>query len=230
MKKIAFILAAALAAIIFFSCNDSSGDYAQNWAFASVKNLTDNDYYFVLDNDKTAYPGDKSRVGGYLPEDGSRVIIYFTKMEVQAPGYDYNIELYYISEIYSGDTKTVTTREELDALPDDRVSYLGSSYSSGKYLNIGVGFYASDLNKHSFTLVRSEINNPSAASKSGYVNLELRHDADGDNKGYSYDNMYVSFRLDEILSEPELVEGIILRVNTRYNGIQYVTIKLSYDR
>lgn len=66
MKRFGFITLAVLTAVFFSSCNDSDGDYASSWAFASAETLS-NDYYFVLDDDKTVYPSDKSRVAGYKP-------------------------------------------------------------------------------------------------------------------------------------------------------------------
>ena len=72
MKRFGFITFAVLTAVFFSSCNDSDGDYASSWAFASAETLNSNDYYFVLDDNKTVYPSDKSRVAGYKPEDDNR--------------------------------------------------------------------------------------------------------------------------------------------------------------
>ena len=93
MKRFGFITLAVLTAVFFSSCNDSDGDYASSWAFASAETLS-NDYYFVLDDDKTVYPSDKSRVAGYKPEDDQRVIIFFNLLKTGVEGYDYNIALY----------------------------------------------------------------------------------------------------------------------------------------
>lgn len=49
MKRFGFITFAVLTAVFFSSCNDSDGDYASSWAFASAETLNSNDYYFVLD-------------------------------------------------------------------------------------------------------------------------------------------------------------------------------------
>ena len=45
MKRFGFITLAVLTAVFFSSCNDSDGDYASSWAFASAETLS-NDYYF----------------------------------------------------------------------------------------------------------------------------------------------------------------------------------------
>lgn len=109
-----------MAAAIFTSCNDSDGDYPRLSAFASVKPLENNDFYVVLDDGKTVYPGDKSRIGSYKAEEDQRVVIYFNLLNNKVEGYDYNMALYYIQDIYLGGTKVVTTQEELDALEDDK--------------------------------------------------------------------------------------------------------------
>ena len=109
-----------MAAAIFTSCNDSDGDYPRLSAFASVKPLENNDFYVVLDDGKTVYPGDKSRIGSYKAEEDQRVVIYFpTCWCNRAEGYDYNMGSITYRTSTPGGTKVVTTQEELDALEDD---------------------------------------------------------------------------------------------------------------
>lgn len=73
MKRFGLFLLVTMAAAIFTSCNDSDGDYPRLSAFASVKPLENNDFYVVLDDGKTVYPGDKSRIGSYKAEEDQRV-------------------------------------------------------------------------------------------------------------------------------------------------------------
>lgn len=107
MKRFGLFLLVTMAAAIFTSCNDSDGDYPRLSAFASVKPLENNDFYVVLDDGKTVYPGDKSRIGSYKAEEDQRVVIYFNLLNNKVEGYDYNMALYYIQDIYSGGTKVV---------------------------------------------------------------------------------------------------------------------------
>ena len=74
MKRFGLFLLVTMAAAIFTSCNDSDGDYPRLSAFATVKPLENNDFFVVLDDGKTVYPGDKSRIGSYKAEEGQRVI------------------------------------------------------------------------------------------------------------------------------------------------------------
>lgn len=226
MKKFGIFLCAALTALIFTACNDSDGDYPRLSAFATVKALDNNDFYFMLDDGKTIYPGDKSRIGAYKAEEDKRAIIYFNMLKNTVEGYDYNMALYYVYNIYSGDTKVVTTQEELDLLADGNTSFLGARLNSN-YLNVGVGFNATDLSKHTFLLVRNDVTEVAPENtEEGYLNLELRRDANGDTAGYNYEDRYVSFDLDSFREDLAGKNGIILRVNTRMNGVKYIKIEL----
>ena len=185
----------------------------------------------MLDDNKTVYPSDKSRVAGYKPEDDQRVIIFFNLLKTGVEGYDYNIALYDARNIYTGETKIVTTQEEVEELPDAQTSYFGSSMNAN-WLNVGIGFNASDLSKHKFLLVRNDFTQIDPDNKKeGYLNLELRHDAGTDTSGgYSYDDRYVSFKLDQFKEDLEGMNGIILRMNTRQNGVIYLQINMSKEK
>lgn len=77
--------------------------------------------------------------------------------------------------IYTGETRIVTTQEEVEELPDAQTSYFGGSMNSN-WLNVGIGFNASDLSKHKFLLVRNDFTQIDPDNKkAGYLNLELRH-------------------------------------------------------
>ena len=67
--------------------------------------------------------------------------------------------------------------------------------------------------------------------KEGYLNLELHHDAGTDTSGgYSYDDRYVSFKLDQFKEDLEGMSGVILRMNTRQNGVIYLQINMSKEK
>lgn len=231
MKKNGLFLLTALTTLVFAACNDSDGDFAKNWAFASVCTLDNNDYYFRLDDEKTVYPSDKSRIGAYQAQQDTRAIIFFNLLKEGVAGYDHNVALYDVQDIYTGQTRIVTNEQEADELPDDMISFFGARVNSN-YLNLGIGFHASDLSKHSFLLVRNTSTEPKPEdTKEGYLNLELRHDAAGDNDGYDYIDRYVSFRFDDDFKQLlEGQQGIILRVKTRLNGIRHILIELPREK
>lgn len=226
MKKLGFILLAALgAAVLLPSCNDSDGDYPSYYAFSTVKPLENNNYFFELDNNKTIYPGDKTLVGAYSFEEGQRAIIYFNYLDMKTDGYDKTAKLYSIREILSGQTGIAATEEELKAFGEDKTSYyheMGVPELNKNYLNIEIGFFAGDLSKHKFTLVRNDATDP-AESVEGYLNLELRHDAGGDNSGYDLME-FISFDMEQFKADMEGKKGIIVRFSTRINGVKYIQI------
>lgn len=119
----------------------------------------------------------------------------------------------------------------MEELPDAQTSYFGGSMNSN-WLNVGIGFNASDLSKHKFLLVRNDFTQIDPDNKKeGYLNLELRHDAGTDTSGvYSYDDRYVSFKLDQFKEDLEGMNGIILRMNTRQNGVIYLQINMSKEK
>ena len=47
---------------------------------------------------------------------------------------------------------------------------------------------------------------------------------------YSYDDRYVSFKLDQFKEDLEGMNGIILRMNTRQNGVIYLQINMSKEK
>lgn len=225
MKKFCLFLFAAIAGAMCAGCDDDRNDYPSQWAFATVCPLENNDYYFVLDNGKSLYPGDKSRIGAFQAKADARAVVYFTLLKQPAPGYDYNAELYAIQDVYVGSTLIVDSSSETEGLPDDKISFFGARFSTG-YLNLSVGFDATDLEKHSFKLIYdSEAEIDAENRREGYLNVELRHDADGDITGRDYSNLFVSFPLnDDFKALLAGKQGIILRVNTRLNGVKYIQI------
>lgn len=230
MKRTGLFLLAALAASGLQGCNDSDGDYAGHWAFTTVCPLEKGDYYFLLDDDSTLYPGDKSRIGAYQAREDQRAIVFFNFLHESVAGYDRNIALYDIQEIDSGQTLLVETQEQADALPDTRTSFIGARLNRN-YLNLGIGFNASDLSKHRFMLVRNTVAEIDPENRAeGYLNLELRHD-DGGDSGRDHPERYVSFRLgDDFKALLVGQQGIILRVNTRMNGIRHIRIELPQEK
>ncbi|WP_418982885.1 hypothetical protein [Alistipes sp.] len=219
MKKTGLLLLAAAAFLA--SCNDTDGDYAAYSYFVTVKTSTEAPYYFQLDDNKTLYPGDTSRIGAYKPEDGQRAILYFNLLPDNVPGYDYNIAAYYIRDIYTSEAR-IMTQDELDALADDAVSLIDAQLS-GKYLTLRVAYPVSDNSKHKFRLVRVQTPQQTPTHE-GYLDVELRHDADGDTGSDDY--YYISFSLDELKEPMQGMKGLTLRVKTQLNGVKYVQISL----
>lgn len=148
MKKIGLLLLAAVAAAGLSSCNDTKVDQPGNMSFVTVRTLSTSDYYFVTDTDKRVYPGDKSRVGSYVAKDGQRALITFNVLENPAPGYDYNVALYGIANIYSSVARVVTSETELEELKDDAV-LVRDGRLLGSWTTLVVRYAASDASNTS---------------------------------------------------------------------------------
>lgn len=223
MKKHLFILFAALiTAALLPSCNDSEGDYPEYWSFATVKTLDNNDYYFLLDDQKTAYPGDKTRIAGYEAKDGQRTVIYFNILPVQKQDYDNNIELYSIENILTKDAVTITTQEEMDEIGDDRIRVI-KAWLAGQYLNITFEFPTSGSTKHFINVIENKLT-PSETATEGYLSLEFRHNAYNDTHGLLSSGI-ASFKIDQLDTLTD--KGISLRIKNLQGEISYLQIELT---
>lgn len=225
MKRFVLLLLAAVAST---ACNDTDGDYPAVLSFATVQ-FADNagkDYYFVKDDGITLYPGDKSRIGGYAPEQGERVVVYYNFLKDPATGYDRNIALYAVNDIRMGQTAIVTTQEELDKLGDAKTDY-DPYYCqlTEKYINFRIGYYAADPSEHAFTLIRNEVAElASEPTESGYLHLELRHEDNGDHPARAW-REWLSFPLDTFRDALEGMKGVVIRIETPGYGTQYIRLE-----
>lgn len=225
MKKTVFILLATLiAAGSLPSCNDSDGDYPDFSRIATVHTLGAGDYYFEQDDGQTLYPGDRSRVAAYKPEDRRRAIVWFDRIpgNEASESYTYNIALYAVRDIYTGTSEVVTDPQRLAELADDRtgipVNYESYSNLTDEWLTLYAIFPGSDLSKHSFRLIVDRTAAPVSGQDEEYLAVELRHDAGGDTAVYRMED-YLSFDLAPLAESFAGKKGIDLRVNTLEHGI-----------
>ena len=233
MKKFGFILLAAITAALASSCNDNKGDYPGYSLITSVRTLDDGDYYFVRDNGQTLYPGDKSRMPHFTPDDEQkRAIVWFNLLDEPVSGYDYNIALYGVDYIYAGTSQVVNTQEELDRLANNptsfMVDYLSYSNFTDEWLTLYVGYPVTDNSKHSFTLIVNNVEEPEQ-SEEGYLDVELRHNADGDIHGYTY-WYYISLDVTPLAELLKDKKGISLRILTQQNGTKYLKFDLPGEK
>ena len=98
----------------------------------TVRTLDGGDYYFQRDNGETLYPGNKSRVPGYKPDPDKtqRVIIWFT-LQNGIADYDYNIDLYFVENIYTGTSEIVTDAARLEEHQQNGRAIRSTSRKSG---------------------------------------------------------------------------------------------------
>lgn len=230
MKKFGFLLLAACASLAMSSCDLSDEDFPRyDPLFVTVRTLGNADYYFQRSNGETLYPGDKSRVTGYAPEDGDAAVIYFNLLPEEAEGYDYHISLYAVDDVLTKDARIIATREELTAIGDDPVDILHDRYGRDLIwidhgrLNICFGLLTAPASIHTLNLIRNDVDTP-AQHLEGYTGLEFRQNVSGDHIFPEYGTKYVSFRLNELDPSVTGSKGLYVRVRTTANKIVYYKV------
>ena len=214
MKKFGLFLIAAIAVTAFTSCNDDDGGEPLRTLITTVRTLDGGDYYFQRDNGETLYPGNKSRV----------------------PGYDYNIDLYFVENIYTGTSEIVTDAARLEELGSAKTGFQSNTFNLTKeWLTFYALYPVSDNSKHTFTVIVNEVKDEgekgdggaeqSEAAETDYLQLELRHNPGGDTQGYT-DGYYVSFDLTPLAERLEGKKGVVLHIETNKNGPQEIKLDL----
>lgn len=226
MKKIGLLLLAAAAGLGFVSCADSKADQPSRMSFVTVHMWSLDDYYFETDTEKRIWPSDKSRVPGYTAKEGQRALIAFNILDTPVPNFDYNIALYDIANIYTSLAQVVTEAEELEKIKDEAVDFRGGRLQ-GHWSTMVVRFMANDLSKHRFSLIVNEVN-PADDSDENYLDVELRHDSNGDTALGTLYETYVSFDMIDLDGLLAGKEGIRLRFDNGY-GAEWVKIKRAAD-
>lgn len=225
MKKLGLLFVPVLAAALLCSCNDDDGDYPRYTPLITTVRTIDesgSDYYFQRDNGQTLYPSDKSRVPAYRATDRQRAVIWFNLLQ-GIQGYDYNIALYAIQEIYTGTSEVVDDPARLEELGDSPTSITPAYCNmSDEWLTLYVGYPVIDNTKHDFTLIVNNVDEPEESNE-GYLDVELRHSAGGDLTGYTQ-WYYVSFDLTPIAARLEGKQGVTLKIKTQQNGTKYLRI------
>ena len=225
MKKLGLFLIPALA-VLLSACNDDDGDYPRYTPLITTVRTIDasgSDYYFQRDNGQTLYPSDKSRVAAYRATDRQRAVIWFNLLQ-GIQGYDYNIALYAVQEIYTGTSEEVDTPARLEELGDSPASITPAYCNlSDEWLTLYLGYPVMDNSKHDFTLIVNRVETPEE-SHEGYLDVELRHNSGSDLAGYTQ-WYYVSFDLTPIAPLLEGKQGVTLKIKTQQNGTKYLRLE-----
>lgn len=205
------------------SClNDWNNDYNTLFAIGTVEVIEGKDYYFALDEGSKLYPSDTSYVHNYAVVDGQRAFIYFSKLDEELPGYDYNAQINHIENILTKDIYFMPA-EKADSIGDDRINAT-DFWITGDYLNIKYQFYHSNNQekKHMLNLVVNEASS-SESDKPEYLSLEFRHNAYNDSQLQLGTGM-VSFKLDNIAGLMEGKKGLTIRTKSLYDGERFTTV------
>lgn len=203
MKILNYILALFISMITassLTSCSDD-GYSLDNFtlSLATVNPIDDNSgtYYLTLDDGTTLWPAASNAI--YSPRANQRVIVNYTLLSDQIGEYDHYAKINGLQEIL---TKQVIdlTPENNNEVGNDAIKVL-DSWIGDNYLNIHFGINVGGLQTHTLNLVKNKLDNTAILNEDGEIELELRHNKNGDEEKYVLKN-YAAFDL-----RPLQVEG-----------------------
>ncbi|MBQ8502193.1 MAG: NigD-like N-terminal domain-containing protein [Bacteroides sp.] len=228
MKKERFFSAALVLLLLVVpglqSClDDWDNKYKESlFAIGTLHIVEDNEYYFELDEGSTLYPGDTTALHNYVLNEGQRAFVYFTKLDEDRTGYDYNAAIQHIENILTKDAYVMPAEKE-DSIGDDRIT-LVDMWLTDEHLNLQYQLYhgGNSNKKHMLNLVVNQAST-GEGEKEDYLTVEFRQNAFDDTESLLGTGI-VSFRLDPIVPLMENLKGLNIRYRSLYGGIKYSTI------
>lgn len=196
MKILNYILTLLISTIsvaTFTSC-DNDGYSLDNFtlSLATVNPINDNSnsYYLTLDDGSTLWPAATNVA--YTPKANQRVIVNYTLLSDKIGEYDHYAKINGLQEIL---TKQIIdlTPENNDEVGNDPIKLL-DLWTGDNYLNIHFGINIGGLQTHTINLVKNKLGSTEAINQNGEIELELRHNKNGDEEKYVLKN-YAAFDL-----------------------------------
>lgn len=229
MRKFSFLLTGLLTLIttvILQSCKDDDDNiyyYNQSYAVGSMVVKEGEAPYLQLDSKKTMLPANTFIPSLFL-ENGRRVIVNFSLLQENYMGYDYYIAINDIDTVLVKNIIPITP-ETADSIGNDPVNII-NMWTSDEYLTIQFEMRGAGDKKHMVNVVRdfSLTNNP---DKDKYMQLEFRHNMEGDRE---IDRKFwgvASFRLKDLAPQESDLAGLKIKVNT-FKGEK--TYNLKYEK
>lgn len=206
---------------MLFSCNDDNDNNTMKLSLLTVRTLDDAGYYFETDSVKKVNINSNKHVS-YKPTDGQRAFVYYNLSDEKVSGYEYNMDVYSIQDVL---TKPVIelTAETADSIADHNIN-VTRAWISKDHINIEYWVYHSGAKQHMLNLVDN------TTSQNGklddYINLEFRHNHNGDSSTIYKSNGLVCFKLNGYNPAELGKKGINLRVNTSNAGVMFFKIDL----
>lgn len=209
------------------SCLDDNGYGAEDLLFSigTVRVIEGQDYYMELDDGSNLYPADTTAIHNYAVKDKQRAFVYFSLLEGELPGYDYNAKLEHIENILTKDIYRMPP-DKADSIGNDRID-VDNIWLTQNHVNIVYKFYHSnDMNKkHMLNLVIDERQD---AADDGYLHLAFRHNAYNDTPLQGGTGI-VSFKLDNVRDQLSSYKGLCIEVNPLYGGMKTFIVDTSAD-
>lgn len=209
------------------SCLDDDDYGNENLLFSigTVKVMEGQDYYVELDDGSSLYPSDTTAIHGYAVKDEQRAFVYFSLLEEELPGYEYNAKLEHIEDILTKDIYRMPP-DKADSIGNDRID-VENVWLTQNHINIVYKFYHSnDMDKkHMLNLVIDEGRD---VADDGYLHLSFRHNAYNDTPLQGGSGI-VSFKLDAVRDQLPSYKGLRIEVNPLYGGVKDFTVNTTAD-
>ncbi|MCC8171897.1 MAG: NigD-like protein [Parabacteroides sp.] len=150
------LISILLPAALFTSCNDDGYSLDKFWvSAATVKPLSDNQYYLQLDDGTTLLPLTASGNPSDYPVKQTRVVANYTILGDSVQGYSHGVMVNLLLPILTKDI-TVLTAATKDSLGSDPVRILDYAIADD-YLNIHFAIPTAYGSVHFLNLARNEI-------------------------------------------------------------------------
>lgn len=196
MKILKYILALLLTISTissFTSCSDDGYSLDKfNVALATVNPIVGDSkaYYLTLDDGTTLWPAAPNVV--YSPKSDQRVIINYTLLSDQVGEYDHYAKINGLQEILTKKVVDLTVENETE-IGNDPIKIL-DLWTGDNYLNIHFGINVGGVKTHAVNLVKNKLKGQDVKENDGTVELEFRHNKNGDEEKYGLKN-YAAFDL-----------------------------------
>ncbi|WP_455498355.1 NigD-like protein [Coprobacter sp.] len=229
MKKFSILSAVLLILItttILHSCKDDDDNvyyYNQSYAVGNMVVKDGEDPYLQLDSKRTMLPANTSIPSLFL-KDGRRVIVNFSLLQENYMGYDYYIAINDIDTVLVKNIIPITP-ETADSIGNDPVNII-NMWTSDEYLTIQFEMNGAGDKKHMVNVVR-DFSLPDNPDKDKYMQLEFRHNIEGDRKIDRTLWGVASFRLQDLAPQVSDLAGLKIKVNT-FKGEK--TYNLKYEK
>lgn len=215
MKRLNWFLLATMLLIIpvMQSCDDgegySLGQFGESWA--TVRALGGNAYYLESDSYGTLWPA-ASRVYGYRPVSGERVLVLFNPLYDDFDGYDLAVKIDNIIPVLTKQVEDLTEENESEIGNDPIHVQKKNIWIANGYMNV-IFMQNTPLYKpHLLNLVNNLLVN---AEDDGYVHLEFRYNTYDDLSGWGAKGC-ASFNLRSIDFTGK--KGLKLKYNSAISG------------
>lgn len=209
---------------IFQACNDD-GYSLDNFslALATVNPIDSKTYYLTLDDGTTIWPASSNVV--YTPKADQRVIVNYTPLSDEIGKYDHYAKINGIQDILTKGVINLTSQNEKE-VGNDPIKIL-DLWTGDNYLNIHFAINVGGVKTHTINLVKNKLNAGSTTKENGAIELELRHNKNGDDEKYGLKN-YAAFDLHSLQIAGQDSVKIIVKITDFDNQTKTFPVTYKY--